>query len=177
MKYFLDLPDYFKNFINHKNDIDKLIDNKSEHDWMYFPTTYFVNDEGFNWFRSRNLQILKVCLLFNSPKLIDTYANIHIDTMNNDNLNNYAINYVLLGSGEMQWVKIDGTPEIREMNSSYFYGYKNTQSVEILDKWSGSIGLVKINIPHRVVTTDSRRICLSLRFHKKCSLEDFEKFL
>ena len=38
MKYFLDLPNYFNNFINHKDDIDKLID-KSELDWMYFPTT------------------------------------------------------------------------------------------------------------------------------------------
>ena len=89
MKYFLDLPNYFNNFINHKDDIDKLID-KSELDWMYFPTTYFVNDKGLSWFRNRNLQILKVCLLFNSPELIDTYDNIHIDTMNNDNLNNHC---------------------------------------------------------------------------------------
>lgn len=176
MEYFINLPDYFKNFIYYKDSIDTLIENKIEHTWVRFPIKEFVNNQGLDWFKDRNLKLLDFCNLFNAHEFTNTYSNIHVDTMG-DHLNEFAVNYILFGNGEMQWTKVDGSLTIRKINSSYFYGYENIREVEILDKWSGSVGLVKINIPHRIVTTNLRRICLSLRFRKTCSFEDFKKLL
>lgn len=174
MKYYVDLPEYFRQFVYHKSDISLLIDNTTDHTWSRYPVEDYITEQGIKWFSERNLRLYDVCNIFNAYQFSET--SVHIDTIAKFQ-NDFALNFVLFGEGNMQWVDVDGDRNYYKLNSSVFYGYTNIKYVEVLAEWSGKMALVRVNIPHRIVTKNLRRICLSLRFYKTCSFEQFESLL
>ena len=171
MKYYIDLPEYFNKFVK-SIDISS-IENFYGHTWKRFSPNDVLTQDGLNWFNERNLQIHH-CNLFNLHE--QTVGDIHVDVIGN-NFAGFALNFILHGEGEMQWTEIDGELSLQKKHNSYFYGYENIKNITILERWSGNMAIVKVNIPHRVISYDTRRVVLSLRFMQPYTFENFEKIL
>jgi hypothetical protein len=78
-----------------------------------------------------------------------------------------AINFVLFGSGQMQWsnnINID-----RKLHYENWGGTKHSNADEVIAETGGHSIFVNIGIPHRVVTQDDGRVTLSLLWKEKCN--------
>lgn len=76
----------------------------------------------------------------------------------------YAINFVLAGHGTMEWVsELEATKYVSTVNGVSYERYNDIKKFSVSDIWIGRAGIVRVNTPHRVTTTDSYRYCLSLR--------------
>jgi len=127
------------------------------HDWIWVNTVDWITEFGIEWFKNKNIPIKSRAFLFvatpNCPGIT------HIDLPERA-----AFNFIIQGNGSMQWLSNLSDPtSVRVHNGSTYPVYGNTKSCIIDDEWTGRIGLVKVDTPHRVVTTDSYRYCLSLR--------------
>ena len=142
-------------------DYVNLLKNKIGHDWIYIPITDFLTDEGINFFASKKFVLNEKITLFKCVR--GTVGPIHIDTIVNSN-NDYAFNFVLSGNGTMEWLSdIKGKCLISNANNGHYLVYKDVESCNVTESWSGDLALVKINLPHRVVAFDTDRYCVSVR--------------
>ncbi len=149
-------------------DYQTLLKDKSGHDWIIIPTTDFLTKEGIYWFISRNIIIQKTLSLFKGVK--NNQGPIHKDTRR------FAFNFVLSGHGKMEWVSdIIGTETVSYANNANFVKWIDVNDFNIIDTWCGDLGIVKIETPHRVVTTDVDRYCISIRVVPNLGVQSFEE--
>jgi len=144
-------------------DYKSLAPKESGHRWNYILLNDVLTLEGIQWFLSRKIFLRGDVHLFRLPK--NSEGAIHIDGVeSNEKVVDYAFNFVIEGHGEMQWIdNIVGTEDIYDLEYSNYVAYSNVESYNVIDTWSGDMALVRINVPHRVVTTDTDRYCISLR--------------
>ena len=161
MKYYYNLPDRFSSFFKTPNDIQRYLPKKTGHHWGMHSLLDFMNPLGIEWFSDHKIYLKSFVLLFNCT---ENYAGpVHLDGAS------YAVNHVLSGRGTMQWFGDEKKKEVTKYKlttgESYtFPTYTDDENMELLDSWTGTNGVLKVNVPHRLVTTDSSRSCVSFRF-------------
>jgi hypothetical protein len=163
---------FYKNFPEESSewilplDIDKIMssfDLKSPHDWIHLNTKDVLSDKGQMWFLEKGIHLSSICLFFIAYP--NDQGPIHID----HKINDAGFNFVLSGSGSMQWLDVGNAEEyptdlvLQSGASMKFTGFSDVRKLSILDSWQGDRGMVRVGTPHRIVTFKSRRICLSLR--------------
>jgi hypothetical protein len=175
--FYKNLPDESSEWILPLN-VDTIISSfnfKGSHDWIHLNTIDVLSISGWNWFFKRNIHLSRRCAFFLAHPNIE--GPIHIDHEFND----VAFNFVLRGHGEMQWLNIEADKYIANpvpvilpscsssltvvpsSTTAHYTRFNNIKEISMLDSWRGDRGMVRIGTPHRVVTTDCQRICLSLR--------------
>ena len=170
MRYHLDLPNFIKSFVVKDINYENILPKTNKHDWTVNRTDKLLSKEGLDYFRSNKIFIKETCRLYRIPK--NFTGAIHIDgvdsievgnTGKNIYFNRYAINIILQGYGEMQWISgIKGKEIINETDLGTYQSFSDAEKYEIADVWKGEVGLVRIHTPHRVVCYEEDRICLSL---------------
>jgi hypothetical protein len=169
---YLNLPNKMENFLKKFNYIN-LTKDISNHNWKYIPVDFALTNKGKQWFVDKKIPLRKYASVFKIPKNFE--GPIHTD-MHQSEKTDCAFNFVLSGHGEMQWVKnLKATEYTFNFNGADYNRYKDIESFDISDVWTGNVGLVRINVPHRVVTTDTDRYCLSIRLEKDSSLNTFDE--
>jgi hypothetical protein len=162
-----DLPKELRQFTK-SIDYETLLKDKSRHDWCNIPINDFLTNDGLSWFSARSIFIQPTALVF---KIIKNHEGIiHLDN------EQFAFNFVLSGHGKMQWVdNIIGNEILANHNGAKYGKYTDVTACRIIDTWSGDLGIVRINIPHRVVTTDEERYCVSIRTIQGTGVKTFEE--
>ena len=169
---YVNLPNEIRNFLKEFDYID-LTKDISNHSWKFIPTYSVLSKEGKQWFVDKKIPLKKYASVFKIPKNFE--GPIHAD-MDQSTKTNCALNFVLSGHGEMQWVtNLKATKYTFNYTSGDYHRYKDIESFDILDVWTGNNGLVRINVPHRVITTDTDRYCLSLRLENDSLLNTFDE--
>ncbi len=164
---YYDLPCKLHSYIK-EVDYKKIIGSQNGHNLRPVELQKFITQEGIDWFFKRKLYVRRALLFSCSSNFV---GGIHIDA----NISNeYGINFVLEGDGEMQWAAYS-EQNLIDKKAIPPSAYKNEKNFNIIDNWSGTTGLVRINIPHRVVTKNSTRYCLSLRTVGNESPKTFEE--
>ena len=145
------------------NIIISCFDFKINHTWIHLNTIDVLSIDGWSWFLKRKIYLSRICSFFLAQPNIE--GPIHIDHKTND----VAFNFVLRGHGEMQWLDIKadeyisntvtpGGPAVHQ-----YIRFENIKEMSMIDSWRGSRGMVRIGTPHRIVTADCPRVCLSFR--------------
>ncbi len=164
------MRNFLKEF-NHTN----LIKNIPDHAFTYIPVDLALTQEGKQWFIDNNITLKKNAVVFTIPKNCE--GGIHAD-MTKFEKPDCAFNFVLSGYGEMQWItNLEATECVLNFNNASIVRYTDVIKFDISDVWTGNVSLVRINVPHRIVTTDSDRYCLSLRLEKDSSLNSFDELI
>jgi len=160
MLYYKNLPRELLQFVKFI-DAHNLLKGIYGHNWIIIPTTNFLTSEGIEWFTNKKIflrntvKVFKIEKNFKGPVHSDAYGPFDVE---------YAFNFVISGQGEMQWVdNIQGTQKISNTNNSLYTIYTDVKSLDIIDTWNGDLGIVRVNVPHRVVTTNEERYCVSVR--------------
>jgi len=167
---YLNLSSEMKNFIKNFDYINLTKDIVNDHNWKNIPLDVVLTSEGKQWFSDRKISLRDDVLLFKIPKNVE--GPIHIDSNRPD----CAFNFVLSGHGEMQWIEnLEATEYIFKLNGTDYNRYRDIKKFDITDVWTGDIALVKINIPHRVVTTNLDRYCISIRLNKEILPNKFDE--
>jgi len=168
---YLNLPDDMRKFLK-EFDHTNLIKNIPDHAWTYLPIDLVITQEGKQWFIDKKITLARYALVFKLPKNCE--GAIHADMLKFEKPD-CAFNFVLSGHGEMQWVtNLEATEHSHSHGSTNYIRYTNVVKFDILDIWTGNNGLVRVNAPHRIVTTDTDRYCLSLRLEKDSPLNTFD---
>ena len=153
----IELSDCLKEWGNLK-DIKFPRDNT--HDWVLVNTRDWLNEKALSWFKSKNILIKPKSCLFVAPPTFD-------GTIHSDAPDCAAFNFVIEGHGKMEWISgIVGNKIERQHNGSDYIIYK-PDKFDVSETWTGSVGLVNIEIPHRIVSSDNYRYCLSVRTYHK----------
>ena len=173
MKYYIDLPEKFREFLiipSNLNEMIPIVQNR--HELKQFPMSTFITLEGLQWFSDRNIVLKEKANLFRLGA--NSSGPIHSDTVVQ-----FAFNFVLSGFGEMQWVTADGETEqysldTKSGNVVQFEKYKmhTVTNVKILERWTGEMALVNTLAYHCIKTTSSDRICLSIRTLSPLTFEE-----
>ena len=173
--FYFDLPDIFRSFLNIPNDFENQIIDFQNHGYIFKKTTDLFNENCFDYFKERNLELTDETKVFSIPA--NCIAEPHTDTPTK-----FAFNFVVRGYGEMQWLNVQGKSIIIDRKvptgqRSQYRKFIDIEKVEILETWKNDIGLVKVNGIHRIVTFDQRRICISLRLKLKHRNIDFNEMV
>ena len=133
-----------------------------------------LTNEAKQWFNDKKIALYDDAVLFKLPKNYNGPS--HVDKMDPSDC---AFNFVVSGYGQMQWVTNLKAVEWDQCkdNGTYYSRFLDIKSFDISEVWTGDAGLVKINIPHRIVTTDSERICLSVRIKKYVLPNTFDEIV
>jgi hypothetical protein len=172
---YIDLPRELKQYQIIPSNLDELIPKRSTHYWNTWDLSMFFTKEGLNWFSDRGIVLQSFGNLFRAPANFE--APIHTDVPSE-----FALNFVLEGYGEMQWVEAEGEKEskvfVTENGGVYPYTrYKSISKVDVLDKWTGDMALVRTTNFHRIKTMEVDRICLSVRPTTYYSFEEAARLL
>lgn len=160
MNFYKDIPAKVSDFVIERDYMSMVGDYNHGHDWRFVDTDYFLTDYAQNWFRERGVALKKQSSLFKADA--GSIWPIHTDSKVND----LGINFVLQGTGEMQWVEPVGAEESMYQEHGVEYPvYRNAKEILVLGAWAGTCGVVNIKVPHRISTVNSSvpRICFSLR--------------
>lgn len=161
MPNYLDLPSYLHNFVK-SVDYKPLCHVGEYHGWTYQPLINFINEDGINWFKSVGFDLPETLSLFRIPANYE--GDIHTDINARTKHIEFAINIVLEGFGEMQWLEnIKGKKYIAKQQDVGYISYSDVDSFDTIDRWRGDVGLVRIDHFHRIVSFDQERVCLSIR--------------
>jgi len=181
MKYYIDLPKSLWELLTIPDDIQLLLGKKfnswSDHEFNLFDISKFVSVDGIKWFADRNIILKKHIVLFRmSPN--------HSGPIHTDPDANFAINFIVSGHGEMQWLDVTGPADITYHTTEYgklqkvkMWKRKKIIKSTVTEKWTGDTALVRTNVPHCVVTTDVPRLCISLRATSPQSFEEAAELL
>ena len=87
--------------------------------------------------------------------------------MHTDQPFTWALNFVFEGHGELQWVDIDADYIFTKhaVMSGEIFRYKKyttIRNISTKESWSGTSALIRVDLPHRIVTNNNHRISLSL---------------
>ena len=142
------------------------------HSWCSIPITDFLTEEGIKWFADRNLALRSTAFVF---KIIKNFEGpIHIDSVGSVSAG-FAFNFVISGYGSMQWVNnIEGNENVSYNNDSKYIMYNNVKSFDVTDTWTGNAALVRIDVPHRIISFDEERYCVSIRTQLGTNPKTFE---
>jgi len=179
MEYYKSLSTDLKRFVKPVDHVELTSSiPMKKHGWVNVPLTSILTNEGILFFKSKGL------LLNNTQQIFKCDSNmssqIHID----DLLTHFGYNIVLDGHGEMQWISdIEGDrieePTTNISKSAVFPSrwvkWDNVKTYKIDEVWSGESALVRIDIPHRIVTKDVARYVLALRTLKGSFPRTFEE--
>jgi len=165
MKYHRPLPSSFRDLLIRKDvDIVNIAEEHKliKHRWVVVPTNDVVTDEGCEWFKKNNIPLSKYVAVFKLEKFYN--GPIHVDAPPQK----FGFNFVVCGQGEMQWVDFDGEPEetvwaINGWTSEKYHTFHNVTNVSVIESWSGTDGIVRVDVPHRVLGSDSDRYAVSVR--------------
>ena len=162
----IDLPKELWSYIK-TVDYSKMLPDDEGHHWNIFNISDFVTTEGIKWFAQHDLILRPTAFLF---RMSPNYEGpIHCDVVD------YAINFVLAGHGTMEWISdLEATTYISDVHGVSYERYADIKKYNISDTWTGSAGIVRVNIPHRITTSDTFRYCLSLRTVEKMSPKTFD---
>jgi hypothetical protein len=158
--YYKDIPHEVSKFV-HNHNVDNILSRMNPgHDWRFIDTDYFLTDFAKQWFLEMGLILKPKSALFKADANPDPYL-IHSDSQINDT----GINFILSGAGEMQWVEPDNAfVHMIEDQGTHYTMYDNSTNIKVLEKWTGTCGIVNVKVPHRIlVTSDVPRVCFSLR--------------
>jgi hypothetical protein len=165
---YIELSSQLKQYLTIPNNLDELVPKSNSHYWTVQKLSLFLSDEGIRWFSDKGFALQGSAALFRAPANFD--SPIHRDEP-------FAFNFVLQGYGEMQWVEAEGDLEVNTYEYYTYERYKTVSRVNILDKWTGDIALVKSSIFHRIHTMEVDRICLSVRANNRLSFEEAARLL
>jgi hypothetical protein len=149
-----------------------------KHGWINIPLTSILSNKGLQFFRSNGIILNNIQQIFKCDSNMS--SQIHIDDINT----HFGFNILLDGHGEMQWVSdIDGDrveESTTNISSSVKYPSKwikwdNVKSCKIDETWSGNSAIVRIDIPHRIVTSNSARYVLALRTLRGTNPKTFDE--
>ena len=142
----------------------------TRHDWVYKRTTDVMTTEGIDWFKQRGIKFYPTSNLFKIAKNCE--GPIHDDGID------FAINFIIKGYGTMEWVNdLDATRLITRFHNLDYIVYKDVKSFNVCDTWKGKLALVRVKSPHRIVTTDVDRYCLSIRSESPKTFDEAYKLL
>jgi hypothetical protein len=169
MIYYKNIPHHVNEFV-HSHNVDEILAKmNSGHDWKFVDTEYFLTDFAKKWFSDRGMILKSQSALFKADVHGTSLHGIHSDS----HINDTGINFILSGAGEMQWVEPSNAivNVVNDQGTTYPM-FDNATEIKILDKWSGTCGIVNVKVPHRiVVTSDVPRICFSIRLDlTKCQI-------
>jgi hypothetical protein len=140
------------------------------HSWRNIHLNDVIDSEGLLWFRERNIFLRETVFLFKATKNIQ--GPFHIDNGHSE----FAINLVISGHGKMQWAdNIVGNRIDSILNNSKYVKYENVTDFKLTDTWEGDFGIVRILTPHRIVTSDEDRYCISIRSEPKMGINTFDE--
>jgi hypothetical protein len=177
MQYYKPLPEFINNFIIKPKDPFSLVNGITGHGWTTYNTEQFITKQGQEWFEKNQITLTPTSQYFICNA--NTAGSIHTDQPFI-----WALNFIFEGHGEMQWVDVDGDyifnkHTVPSGETFVYQKYTTIRNISINESWKGNSALVRVGIPHRIVTTDSRRICISLRptnglqtFDKMCQIID-----
>ncbi len=153
-----------------KVDIDSIIPPKQGHKITRVNTQDFLTNDTLKWFYSRKFFLKPTGFLFRMSE--NDAGPIHVDSEDE-----YAFNFILRGLGEMQWVSniVSESTKVYNVSNAAYLAYEDVKSFDIIDSWTGNVGLVKVNTPHRIVTGDSVRFCFSVRVYNNIHRKTFDE--
>jgi len=164
---YIELPKFFKEFIKIPDNIETMVPKiKDTGNFISVPLKTFVTETGLAWFKEHDVFLHPTPFLFDMPPNITSVP--HIDS-NYDPTKLVAINFVLRGYGEVQWVDVEGDkeyfifPDSDTGSPSVYTTFKNIKNVTVTDVWTGGAAVIHIQDPHRIVTKEARRILLTMR--------------
>jgi hypothetical protein len=164
------LPEFINKFIIKPENPFDLVKDIKGHNWTTYNTKNFITEEGQDWFEKNKIVLIDTSQYFICNE--NTTGPVHLD-----NPCTVAFNFVFEGTGNMQWITVlDGDisyhTNIVQSGEKFIYKkFANLRSINIDESWDGTSALVRVNVPHRVVTKDGHRICLSIRPDiRKCRL-------
>lgn len=162
----IELPNEVWSFIK-PVDYTRILSVDEGHDFTTVDLSDFMTNEGIIWFAKRELVLRPKAFLF---KISPNYEGpIHTDIVE------YAINYVLGGHGVMQWISdLEATKYTVNHAGVTYERFNNIKKFSVSDTWSGTSSIVRINTPHRIVTTETDRYCLSIRTVSGASPKTFD---
>lgn len=171
------LPSFLNDFIHVPESTIERLKDAIGHDWVILPTKDHMSEEGFKYFSDlgiilgERVPIFKAVHHLNGPIHIDPIASL-------------GINFVVGGSGKMEWLECNYEPTINEVQTltgDYIktIRFKGTDN-KIIDTWeskTGDIALVRTHTPHRIVTDAEDRYCMSFRIKLSAELSSFDEVL
>lgn len=165
--YYKELPKELLQFTK-SIDYESLLKDKTGHDWCTIPITHFLTVEGIQWFTNKKIFLRPKANVF---KIVKNYQGpIHAELTSGTE---FAINIVINGYGEMQWINnIDATQYDSTVNGSTYTRFNDVRSFNIVEVWTGTAALVKVSAPHRVVSTDVDRYCVNIRTSSPKTFEE-----
>lgn len=129
--------------------------NGNPHDVIKIDDDYILTEFGIEWFNSIGLTERDSHLFRLAPSFV---ANVHEDDANADFC---SFNYVVEGHADMQWVEMEKFERYIEthwsadkITRSDVPRYRGIEGLTVIDSWmpkQGEMGLVRIDVPHRVV--------------------------
>ena len=176
MQYYKPLPEFINNFLIKPTDPISLVNGIAGHGWTMYNTEQFVTKQGQDWFKKNQIIVNPTSQYFICTA--NTVGPVHTDQ------SGWALNFIFEGHGEMQWVDIDADYIINKHTvpsgeTVAYKKYTTVRNMSIKESWSGTSALVRVNIPHRIITNNIHRICISLRskhkwptFDKMCQIID-----
>ena len=160
MQYYKPLPEFINNFIIKPKDPSDLIKGLSGHNFTSYNTEQFLTKQGQDWFKKHQISLTPTSRCFVCDA--NTAGAVHTDQPFT-----WALNFVFEGHGELQWVDIDADYIITKhaVLSGETFRYKKYTTIRNIstnESWSGTSALIRVDLPHRIVTNNSHRISLSL---------------
>lgn len=159
------LPSFLNNFVKIPDNLEKYLPTIREHTWLDNYTSTFFTEEGINWFANKGIELRPTCMIF-------TIDGNDVGLIHTDHPLLYSINFVLQGSGKMQWIDVgDQSPTMKTFDVTRRIidvpVFEDCTSNKIIDTWDDAkhnVALVKVNTPHQIIsTTLKKRICLAIR--------------
>ena len=142
--------------------------NLNGHGWCEFDTNQIVSESGRFWFNHLGVDLSPKVALFKLDKFYT--GPIHIDAVPQK----FGFNFVMEGTGDMQWVNIEErsyeyTSKTEKCTSTPFKRFNNTAPFTVIETWLGTDGLIRVDIPHRVIGGSEDRYTISIRPSGKCN--------
>ena len=160
MQYYKTLPEFINNFIIKPTDPFDLVKGITGHGWTTYNTEQFITKQGQDWFNQNQI------ILTPTSKYFICNANT-VGPVHTDQPFTWALNFTFEGHGEMQWVDIDADyifnkHTVPSGETFVYKKYTTIRNISINESWTGTSALVRVNVPHRIVTNNNHRICISL---------------
>jgi hypothetical protein len=137
-----------------------------------------MTPEGIEYFKSKDVIFTNNVTCWKCSS--NTIGPTHIDA-----IAQMGFNFVVKGSGRMEWMHssvppIMGENKLTTGQTVYAPTFPNQDALTVLDTWNSTAGecaVVRTHTPHRVVATDEPRYCLSFRLHADHSSETFDQIV
>lgn len=172
------LPDFVYNFAMMPQSTIDAMSHIKEHSWVILPTVDHMTSEGIEYFKSKGIIFSKnvTCWKCNT----NTIGPTHID-----GIALIGVNFVMKGKGNMEWIHSSVPPvmvanKIATGQTILAPTFHDLDALTVTDTWNsneGECAIVRVHTPHRIVTTNEDRYCLSFRLHLDHCSETFDQIV